>query len=312
MWRSILAVAAAFVPVRTDHFGKLGRLCQTTGVSLQGGEMPEPEQVPAGVDNTRPSPARMYDYMLGGTHNFQVDRDATEEFRAQLPDLEDAAWANRGFHGRAAVWMAGQGISQFIDIGSGLPTQSNTHEVLHAINSSARVVYVDNDPMVGVLAQELLTDDGTTAVIQADLREPDALLNHPGLRELVDFSQPVGLLMTAVLQFVNDDADPWGLVGRYAAAVAPGSYVAISHITGDKVPPRSIATGVQIYTRASESAYPRTRPDIERFFAGLEIVPPYPGASPAVCHVGVWGSEDQDTADSDGSRVFWCAVARRP
>jgi hypothetical protein len=276
--------------------------------------MTESELIPAGVDTTRPSPARMYDYMLGGTHNFQVDRDATEEFRKQLPDLEDAAWANRGFHGRAARWMAiEEGISQFIDIGSGLPTQSNTHEVLHAINPAgarAKVVYVDNDPMVQVLARELLTDDGTTAVIQADLRDPGAVLGNQEMRRLIDFSRPVGFLMTAVLQFVGDDSDPWGIVGQYVRAVAPGSCLALSHITGDKVPPRSIATGVQIYTRATESAYPRTRAEIERFFDGLELVPPFAGASPALCHVGVWGSEDPESADSDGSRVFWCGVGR--
>jgi hypothetical protein len=275
--------------------------------------MAETEHVPAGVDTTRPSPARMYDYMLGGTYNFQVDRDATHEFQAQFPDLEDAAWANRGFHGRAARWMAiTQEIDQFIDIGSGLPTQSNTHEVLHAVNPTSRVVYVDNDPMVLATAQQLLTGDGTTAVIQADLREPDALLANPELRALIDFDRPVGLLMTAVLQFVNDSADPWGVVARYVGALASGSCVAISHITGDKMPPRSIATGVRIYTRASESAFPRTKAEIERFFDGLEIVAPYPGSSPALCHVGVWGSEDPESADSDGSRVFWCAVARKP
>lgn len=275
--------------------------------------MAEPDQVPAGVDVSRPSPARMYDYMLGGTHNFQVDRDATHEFRAQFPDLEDAAWANRGFHGRAARWMAiTGGVEQFIDIGSGLPTQSNTHQVLHAVIPSARVAYVDNDPMVLATAQQLLTDDGTTAVIPADLRDPEALLGNQDLRRLIDFDRPVGLLMTAVMQFVNDSYDPWGLVARYVSAIAPDSYLALSHITGDKIPPRSVATGVQVYTRASESAYPRSKAEIERFFDGLEIVPPYPGASPAVCHVGVWGSEDPDSADSDGSRVFWCGVARKP
>src|ERR1700761_1379018 len=220
--------------------------------ATDGGAVARADRVPAGIDPTRPSPARMYDYMLGGTHNFQIDRDATEEFRKQLPDLEDAAWANRGFHGRAARWMALEaGISQFIDIGSGLPTQSNTHEVLHAINPAAKVVYVDNDPMVRVLARELLTDDGTTAVIQADLRDPGAVLGNPDVRLLIDFSRPVGLLMTAVLQFVGDESDPWGIVGQYVRAVAPGSCLALSHITGDKVPPRSIATGVQIYTRAT-------------------------------------------------------------
>lgn len=271
--------------------------------------MGEPERAPAGVDTSRPSPARMYDYMLGGTHNFQVDREATDQFKSHFPDLEDAAWANRGFHGRAARWMAiERGIDQFIDIGSGLPTQNNTHQVLHAINPAARVVYVDNDPMVLVTASDLLTDDGTTAVVQADLRDPDSLLGNPDLRRLIDFGRPAGLLMTAVMQFVPESSDPWALVGRYVTALAPGSCVALSHITGDKVPPRSIASGVEIYTRASESAYPRSRAEIERFFDGLELVPPFEGASPAVCHVGVWGSEDPDGADSDGSRVFWCGV----
>lgn len=269
------------------------------------------EYVPAGVDPTRPSPARMYDYMLGGTHNFQVDRDATEQFRAQMPDLEDAAWANRGFHGRAARWMAiERGIGQFVDIGSGLPTQSNTHEVVRAVAPDSKVVYVDIDPMVGALAKELLTDDGSTAVIQADLRDPDAILNHPDMRALVDFGKPVGLLMTAVLQFVADDADPWGIVARYVAALAPGSYLALSHITRDKLPPRLVETGVQVYQRATESAHPRTKAEIERFFEGLELVPPFEGAGPVVVNVGLWGSEDPDAADSDGSRAFYCGVAR--
>ncbi len=250
--------------------------------------------------------------MLGGTHNFQVDRDATEQFRAQMPELGDAAWANRGFHGRAARWLAGErGVRQFIDIGSGLPTQSNTHEVVRAIAPDAKVVYVDNDPMVGVLAAELVTDDGATAVIVADLREPDALLNRPQVANLIDFSEPVGLLMTAVLQFVADEDDPWGLVGRYLARLGSGSYLVLSHITGDKLPPRMVRTGVQVYQRATESAFPRTRADIERFFAGLELVPPYDGAGQVLTNVGLWGSEDPASADTDGSRAFYCGVARR-
>ncbi len=254
----------------------------------------------------------MYDYMLGGTHNFQIDRDATEQFRLQMPDLADAAWANRGFHGRAARWMAiERGIRQFIDIGSGLPTQSNTHEVVRVVAAGAKVAYVDNDPMVGVLASELLTDDGATAVFVADLRDPDALLGDARMRALIDFSEPVGLLMTAVLQFVADEDDPWGLVGRYLAALCPGSYLALSHITRDKLPPRLVETGVQVYQRASESAFPRTLPEIERFFAGLEVVPPYEGAGSVITNVGLWGSEDPASADTDGSRAFYCGVARR-
>jgi hypothetical protein len=271
------------------------------------------EQAPAGVDLTRPSPARMYDYMLGGTHNFQIDRDATERFRAQMPDLEDAAWANRGFHGRAARWMAAeQGIRQFIDIGSGLPTQSNTHDALHGVAPGCRVVYVDIDPTVLAYAGELKALDGTTAVILADLREPEIVLSNPELRALINLDEPVGLLMTAVLQFVADSSDPWGLVAHYIGALAPGSYLALSHITCDKLPARSVQTGVEVYGQASESAHPRTRAEIERFFDGLELVPPYAGADGGITNVGIWGSEDPAAADSDGSRAFYCGVARRP
>jgi S-adenosyl methyltransferase len=275
--------------------------------------MAEAEYVPAGVDANVPSPARMYDYMLGGTYNLQVDRDATERFRAQWPDLKDAAFANRGFHGRAARWMAArQGIRQFIDIGSGLPTQQNTHETVRQVAPDARVVYVDLDPMVQVYARELLTEDGQTAVIQADLRDPAAVLGNPRLRALIDLDKPVGLLMTAVMQFVGDDSDPWGLVRDYVRAAAPGSYLALSHITGDKMPAHSVQTGVAVYTRASQSAHPRTRAEIQRFFDGLELVAPYEGAEPGLANVGQWGAEDPEAANSDGAHAFYCAVARRP
>jgi hypothetical protein len=254
----------------------------------------------------------MYDYMLNGKHNFQADRDAVERFRVQLPDLEDAAWANRAFHQRAARWMAAErGIRQFIDVGSGLPTQGNTHEVVQAVDPAARVVYIDHDPMVLAYADDLLTPDGTTAVIQADLRDPDTMLGHPALRALVNFSEPAGLLMTAVLQFVADSSDPWGLVARYAGALAPGSYLALSHITGDGLPPAAIRTGIDVYANATERAYPRSLAAIERFFDGLELVPPHSAAGRVVTHVGLWGAEDMAAADSDGSRALYCGVARR-
>ncbi len=171
--------------------------------------MTETEQAAPGVDTTTPSPARLYDYYLGGTHNFAADREAAEKLKAEAPDLIDAMWANRGFHGRA-----GQGIRQFVDIGSGLPTQNNTHEAVHRVAPEARVAYVDNDPMVAAHAEALLAGNGTTAVIAADLRDPAALLGDPGLRALIDFAEPAGVLMTAVMQFVADDSDPWGLVAR--------------------------------------------------------------------------------------------------
>jgi hypothetical protein len=254
----------------------------------------------------------MYDYMLGGTRNLQVDRDATERFLAHYPDLLDAASANRGFLRRAARLMAQtHGIRQFIDIGSGLPTQNNTHETVHQVAPDARVVYVDLDPMVLMYAPELLTDDGTTAVVQADLRDPDTVLADPDVRRLIDFSQPVGLLMTAVLQFVADASDPWALVARYVQAVVPGSYLGLSHITGDKLSARSVQAGVQVYEAATESAHPRTKAEIARFFTGLELVPPYAGAEPGLANVGQWGAEDPAVANSDGAQAFYCGVARK-
>jgi hypothetical protein len=275
--------------------------------------MNETEQAPPGVDPSTPSPARMYDYVLGGTHNFLADRQAAERVRAQSPDLEDAAWVNRAFHQRAARWMAGQqGIRQFIDIGSGLPTLGNTHDVVQEIAPSARVVYVDIDPMVRAYASELLADDGTTAVVTADLRDPGRVLADPGLRALIDFDEPAGLLLTAVLHFVADSSDPWGLVARYLAALAPGSYLALSHGTFQGLPPGLVETSQDVYAKAAQSMHLRSREEIGRFFTGLEVVPPYQGAEPGVTYLGMWGAEDPELADSDGSRWWFGAVARRP
>jgi|SRR5579875_42483 len=270
------------------------------------------EQAPPGVDPTIPSPARMYDYGLGGTHHYKADRDAAEKIRALLPEIEDVAWANRGFHQRAARWIAGQGIRQFIDIGSGLPTTGNTHQVVQKVYPDARVVYVDNDPVVHAHAAELLADSRTATLIQADLRDPEAILGNRELRDLIDVTEPAGLLMTFVIHFVPDNQDPWGLVRRYVDALAPGSYLALSHVTDEKVPPLAAQRVQEVYSRSTQPLRFRPKASITRFFDGLEIVPPYEGAEPAVAHVGAWGSEDPELADSEGSRWACCAVARRP
>jgi hypothetical protein len=273
--------------------------------------MADEAQVPPGVDPTVPSPARMYDYMLRGSHNYQADRDAVDKLRAQMPELEDAAYANRGFHQRAARWIAQQGVRQFLDIGSGLPTFGNTHATVQKIHPRARVAYVDNDPVVAAYATELLAANPTTILIQADLRDPATILGHPQVRELIDFTQPTGVLMTLLLHFVPDTDQPWDLVGRYTGALAPGSYLAISHGTSDYVPPRTASAITTTYTRASQNAHLRSKADIARFFTGLHIIPPYPGAEPALTHLGNWGAEDIELADSDGSRWAYCAVARK-
>ena len=219
--------------------------------------MSEAGRVPDGVDVTRPSPARLYDYYLGGDNNFEVDRIAAEKMREIMPELSDMAWSNRGFHQRAAEFIAAQGIRQFIDIGSGLPAAGNTHEVVLKVAPDARVVYVDHDPMVAAMAEGLIADPESARLIEADVREPDVLLSHPVLTGMIDFSQPVGLLMTAVLHFVSDASNPKALVARYVKALAPGSYLALSQGTSDNLPPKMVAGGqgdVQAVDRAAVPA----------------------------------------------------------
>lgn len=271
----------------------------------------DPEVAP-GVDPLVPSPARIYDYILGGTYNFPADRAVADRALARVPEVRDIIMAHRGFHGRAARWMAERGIGQYLDIGSGLPTKGNTHDTVRAIVPDARVVYVDIDPMVAACADELLAGSPDTAVVIADARDPDALLGRPQVRELLDFSQPLGLLVSGVLHFVADSDDPHGLMRQYVSVLAPGSYVALTHATHDNMPPRSVQSGRDTYANASEQIYFRSRPAVEKFFDGLEIVPPYDGAGPALSYIGEWHAEDRDLADSDGSRWAYCAVARRP
>jgi hypothetical protein len=270
-----------------------------------------PAKVPPGADQSRPSAARIYDCLLGGENNLPVDQAAVEMLKARAPELVDSAYANRGFHQRAAKWIAEQGVSQFIDIGSGLPTVGNTHEVVRKVSAAARVVYVDNDPLVLEHGSYLLAGDDAATVIQADLRDPAAVLANDELRGLIDFSEPVGVLMTAVVHFVADTDDPAGLIARYLTPLAVGSYLSLSHMTGDQKPPLAVQTILEVGRRASGGSYVRSKDEVRAFFDGLEIVPPYAGAAPDVTWVGLWNCEDAELADSEGSRWLYCAVARK-
>jgi O-methyltransferase involved in polyketide biosynthesis len=274
--------------------------------------MAEAPLVPEGVDPTVPSPARLYDYYLGGTLNYEVDRAAGERLRANYPEITQAAWANRGFHQRAARYIVDQGIRQFVDVGSGLPTIGNTHDVVQREDSSTRVVYVDQDPMVELYSHNLLEGQETVGVILGDMRRPDEILNHPLIRELIDFDKPVGLLMTAVWHFVSPNARPYDLFKQYLDALAPGSYVALSHITADRIPPRVVDTITDLYANATEMAYFRDKQEFARFFDGLELVPAYEGTTEGVVTVGLWGAEDPVAADGEDSRLLYSAVARKP
>jgi hypothetical protein len=269
-------------------------------------------RAPAGVDVTRPAPARIYDYMLRGSNHFETDVLAAQRILSAVPEIKDCAWSNRGFHQRAAKWIAEQGVRQFIDIGSGLPTVGNTHEVVQKVIPGARVVYIDNDPMVAEQGGQLLAEDRSTRVICADLREPATILDNPDLLELIDFGEPTGLLLTAVLMFVSDSSDPWRAVARYVAVLSSGSYLALSHLTDDYKPPVTAERFRAVFDNATEHLYFRSKAGIIRFFDGLELVPPYQDAEPAICYTGVWGAEDPVLADSDGARWLYCGVARKP
>jgi SAM-dependent methyltransferase len=274
--------------------------------------MTQAPRVPPGVDTNVPTPARIYDYMLRGRNNFEPDRRAGEKIIAASPELRDSAFANRGFHQRAAKWIAEQGVRQFIDIGSGLPTVGNTHEVVQKIVTDVRVVYVDNDPMVQLHSQDILLGEEKIVAVLGDLRDPPTILENPDIHALIDFSQPVGLLMTGLMHFLPDSLDPWRLLQRYLRAVAPGSYLSLSHLTDDHMPPAAAETFRAVFDNATEQMYFRSKPGVARFFDGLQIVPPYEGAERDLAFAGVWGAEDPVEADTDGSRWLYCAVARIP
>jgi O-methyltransferase involved in polyketide biosynthesis len=274
--------------------------------------MTNASHVPPGVDTSIPTPARIYDYMLRGDHYFERDQQAAEQILHAVPEVRDAAWSNRGFHQRAAKWIADHGVRQFIDIGSGLPTVGNTHEVVQKIVPDVTVIYVDNDPMVQLHSEDILTGQESIAAITGDLRDPRSILDHEKVRELIDFSQPTGLLMTGVLMFVSGESQPHHLVREYVDALAPGSYLSLSHLTDDHKPPASAAGFRAVFDTATEHLYFRSKDEVARFFDGLELVAPYQGAEPGLTFTGVWGADDPALADSDGSRWLYCGVARKP
>jgi S-adenosyl methyltransferase len=263
-------------------------------------------------DLETPFVAGMYDYYLGGTANSAADRAAVERIRSLIPEIVDVAWANRGFLQRAVTRMARDwGIRQYIDIGAGLPTQRNTHEVVGEVVPDGRVLYVDRDPRVIARGTSMLEGAKGTAVIEADLREVDRILSHEETVRLIDFTEPVGLLMVAVTQFIPDEDDPWGLVARYRDAMASDSYFALSAPTNDHQAERIVEGVVEVYRTTPTPGVARTRAQIERFFAGFDIVPPYEGAAPAVDFVGLWDAEDPEAADDDASRWFFAGVGRK-
>jgi SAM-dependent methyltransferase len=228
------------------------------------------------IDSNRPSPARIYDFWLGGSQNFAVDRQVGQRAAAEMPTLQAAIRANRAFLGRVVHHLAADlGVTQFLDLGSGVPTVGNVHEIAHQVNPAARVVYVDIDPVAIAHARALLAQvDGAEAIL-ADLREPDAVLAHPLLRETLDLSAPIAILMNAVLHFIPDTEHPDAVVRAYVEQAAPGSYLALSHAAPDLDHRREQDKMLDDYQNSTGVPFINRDPEIiAGWLAGLEIQPP--------------------------------------
>jgi S-adenosyl methyltransferase len=233
--------------------------------------------VPPEIDTSRPHPARMYDYYLGGKNHFAADRETAEKALVGFKSGRTIARENRKFLGRAVRFLAGEaGIRQFLDIGTGLPTTNNVHQVAQSVAPSSRVVYVDNDPLVLAHARALLTSspEGRTAYIQADLRDPESILSSPVVREVLDFSQPIALLIVSVLHFMPDEYKPGPAIATLVDALPGGSYFVASHLSAEH-DRAGAAIGLRAYR---EGGVPGKFRDADEFadlaFCGLDLVPP--------------------------------------
>jgi S-adenosyl methyltransferase len=264
----------------------------------------DPGYVPPEIDTTKPSVARVYDAILGGQDNFAVDRAIAEQSVKAMGDGGSGARLNRAMLGRAVRFMASRGISQFLDLGSGLPTVQNTHQIAQGVNPAARVVYVDDDPSVYLHGRALLAGDAATAVVLADVREPDKLLASPEVTRLIDFTRPAGLIMNAVIHHILDEEDPYGVVAAYKDAVASGSYLQITHFC-DAAP--EARASVRVLRENLGRGQIRGREEIRRFFDGWELI------EPGLVFLSEWRPDEPVTPPPDvGSLLMLAGVARKP
>jgi hypothetical protein len=262
----------------------------------------DPDHVLPDIDTTQPSVARVYDAILGGKDNFAVDRVVAAEAVATMGDRGNGARLNRAALGRAVRYMALQGVDQFLDLGSGLPTVQNTHQIAQTINPGARVVYVDNDPTVFLHGKALLADDASTIVLLADIRTPDALLSAAEASGVLDFGRPLGLILNAVIHHVLDSEDPHGIVARYKQALVPGSYLQMTHFCDESPEARANA---DVLRRSLGRGQVRSREEIQRFFDGLDMVPP------GLVYLNAWQPDTLPNESEPGSTLMLCGVGRK-
>jgi hypothetical protein len=271
--------------------------------------MADSQDRPREIDTSRPHSARVYDYMIGGKNHFEADREAARNILDVLPTGNIGPKENRGFLRRAVHYLAAEaGIRQFLDIGTGLPTTNNVHEVAQAAAPASRIVYADNDPLVLVHARALLTSsaEGRTAYIEEDLRNPDAILGHPVTREVLDFSRPVGLIIAGVLHFVVDDDKPAEIVATLVGALPSGSYLAASHITPEHSP-QGTGAAERSMRSSGIAVQPRESDVFARLvFSGLDLVPP------GVVLVSEWRPDSTGPRPTPAEVGVCGGVARKP
>ncbi|MFI7699873.1 SAM-dependent methyltransferase [Nonomuraea sp. NPDC049480] len=268
------------------------------------------EEAPQGVDPHIPNAARMYDYFLGGKDNFKADRDLGDMVLSVLPEVREGTRENRAMIGRVVQYLCDQGITQFLDLGSGLPAQENVHEVVLGRTPDARVVYVDNDPVVAAHGRALLANPNRVAMVLGDMRRPEEILSDPAVRALLDFDRPVAVLMMFILHLIPEEDEPHRFVAAYRDALAPGSYLALSHVSNDVATERVMKVS-EFYKQANAAFTPRPGEEIGAFFGDFELIPPglVNGLGP---HGWPFDPDHPLPIDEDFARMAYAGIGRKP
>jgi SAM-dependent methyltransferase len=268
--------------------------------------MDQPDWAPEDIDTERPTAARVYDYLLGGSHNFAADREMAHKAMIMMPDVVLQAQANRAFLSRAVAYLAEAGVRQFLDIGSGIPTRGNVHEVAQKTAPDSRVVYVDIDPIAVSHSRQILVGNDRCTVIQEDFRNWEAIVDHAETQKMLDFDQPVALLLVALLHVIPDSDDPHAIVARLRDRLAPGSYLVIGHGTQDSRPLEGKELE-QLSKQTPTTLSSRTLSEVERFFTGFDLV------DPGVVWAPLWRPESPDEIpDNPADSSNYAGVGRKP
>lgn len=277
-----------------------------TGVyEEQGRAMTDNHDTPQELDVSTPNVARIYDYYLGGKDNYAADREAARLVLGAAPDIPLAALENREFLKHAVSFLTQEaGIKQFVDIGPGLPTQANVHQLAKQHDPDVRVAYVDNDPVVLAHSRSLLHNVPGATIINGDLRDPNKILSDPALLALIDFSEPVALCMSLVLHFIPASDEPYAIVARFRDELCPGSYVVLSHVTGDERNAGTLSEITDVYNDATAPLIMRSLAEITRFFTGFELV------EPGVVFLSQWRPTAEYYARG-GTRWAYAGVGRK-